>query len=272
MKTKTALVFLLAAALALPAAFAGVVFEIETKHHESGLKATAYTYAEGRNLKMDILAGEGGSGKGSVIYLGDRREVVVVDDDDKTYTVVDEESMQQIASQVSGVMDQMQEALKNVPKEQRTAVEEMMKQRMPSQMPERSKSVLRKTSDRTDKHGYPCVRYEILHDGHKIRELWVTDWSNVEGGREAVDAFEGLAGFFTELLDSIPDFGDGGPGVDQAFEHLKEIGGFPVVSLGFAEDGSLEDESSLRSSRRQTLDPATFEPPAGYKRRSMLGQ
>ena len=53
---------------------------------------------------------------------------------------------------------------------------------------------------------------------------------------------------------------------------MKQIDGFPVVTSGLGADGSVEDESSLRSARRRTLDPADFEPPSGYKRRSMLGQ
>ena len=36
------------------------------------------------------------------------------------------------------------------------------------------------------------------------------------------------------------------------------------------DDGFLDDELTLRESRRRTLDPADFEPPSGYKRRTML--
>ncbi len=139
----------------------------------------------------------------------------------------------------------------------------------------RPKSTLRKTSDRADKNGYLCVKYEILRDGRKVRELWVTDWDNIEGGGEMSDAFQEMAKFFRELMKSISGGLPGsfsGPGGGDLFEHMDEIDGFPVVNTGFGEDGSPEDESQLRSARRQTLDPAAFEPPHGYKRRSMLGR
>ncbi|MCP4202962.1 MAG: hypothetical protein GY769_13650, partial [bacterium] len=45
--------------------------------------------------------------------------------------------------------------------------------------------------------------------------------------------------------------------------------GFPVVTIGYGEDGGIEDESSLRSGRRLRIDPDAFEPPSGYKRMSM---
>ena len=85
-----------------------------------------------------------------------------------------------------------------------------------------------------------------------------------------VDAFEDMADFFKELMDTIPDFGQGGAaGGDPVFEHMRDLGGFPVVTEEFDEDGNKTGDTSLRSSKRRTLDPAAFEPPSGYKRMSM---
>lgn len=255
---------------------AGVVYEIEvTDHHQSSPKSeTIQVLVEGRNLKMGIASGSHEE-QGEMIFRGDRREMVVVDHGDKSYNVMDKEALGQIAGQVNSAMAQMQEALKNVPEEQRAMVEKMMKQRMPNQVapPERPKNELEKTDERADKNGYPCVKYDVLRGGRKTLELWVTDWDNIEGGDEVVDAFEGMADFFREMLEAMPDMGQGDSGFgDNAFEHMKELGGFPVVTRDFDDDGSIESESALRSAKRRTLDPAEFEPPSGYKRRSMLGQ
>ncbi len=65
--------------------------------------------------------------------------------------------------------------------------------------------------------------------------------------------------------------GVGGPSVDDnVFEHMKELGGFPVVTRDFGDGGSLEGETALRSAKRQTIDPDAFEPPSGYKRQEMF--
>ncbi|MDH3402518.1 MAG: DUF4412 domain-containing protein [Acidobacteriota bacterium] len=263
--------------LGLPSS-AGVVYEIEVKDHGQSPAKTSETEmaAEGRNLKMGIAPGQG-DGRGEMIFRGDRREMVVVDHDEQSYVVIDEAAIQQLAGQVSQVADQMAEALKNVPEDQRALVEKMMKQRMPArQAPEAPAADVRRTGERADKNGYPCVKYEVLVEGRRIRELWVTDWGNVEGGDEARDAFREMAEFFSEMLDAFSDAagGLGGFGAQDGgiFADMKEIDGFPVVTSGFGGDGSLEDESALRSARRQAIDPAEFEPPAGYKRRSMLGQ
>ena len=114
----------------------------------------------------------------------------------------------------------------------------------------------------------------MTRDGHKIREMWVTDWDNLEGGEETVEAFEDMADFFREMLDSIPNMGGGSgpPGMDDnVFEHMKDLGGFPVLTREFGDDGSLEGETGLRSAKRQTIDPDAFEPPSGYKRQEMFG-
>ncbi len=260
--------------IALPAG-AGVVFEIETTDHQQSPPKTQASegYVEGKNLKMEIAAGRHND-KGDMIYRGDRREMVVVDHSEKSYIVMNEQAVQQMADQVSSAMSQVEEALKNVPADQRAMMEKMLKDRMPpgtTDTPSRPKSELRKTNERAEKNGYPCVKYEVFRESRKLRELWVTDWSNVEGGEEAVDAFEGMAEFFEKLLDSIPDFGqkDGDTFDGGVFEHMRELDGFPVVTREFGEDGSLTDETVLRSATRRALDPDDFEPPAGYKRRSM---
>ncbi|MCP3962006.1 MAG: hypothetical protein GY719_29540 [bacterium] len=272
---KNRLILLSLAILLLQAPlYAGVVYEIEVKDHEQSPPKTESIQAavEGRHLKMGIASG--GKGKqGEMIFRGDRREMVVVDHENRTYHKIDEATIGQIAGQLSEAERMMADALKNVPEDKRAMMEQMMKQKMPpgaQAAPQRPKNELKKTSERADRNGYPCVKYEVQRDGRKVRELWVTDWSNVEGGSDVVDAFEDMADFFSEMMDSIPSFGGQGPGGDPAFEHMKEIGGFPVVTREFDDDGSLEGETFLRSSKRQTIDPDAFEPPSGYKRQEMF--
>ncbi len=270
------LLFLLALLLAAPLS-AGVVYEIEVKDHEQSPPKTESIQAavEGRHLKMGIASGGKGA-QGEMIFRGDRREMVVVDHENRTYHKIDSAAIGQIAGQLSEAERMMQEALKNVPEDKRAMIEQMMKQKLPNAQaaPQRVKSELKKTSERADKNGYPCVKYEVLRGGRKIRELWVTDWSNVEGGSDMVGAFEAMADFFSELMDAMPKVGgQGGPEFgDPAFEHMRELGGFPVVTREFDDvDGSLEGESFLRSAKRQTIDPDAFEPPSGYKRQEMFG-
>lgn len=260
-------------------AHAGVVYEIEVNDHDgSGQPESTEVMVEGKNLAMTINPGQSETGKGKMIYRGDRGEngeVVVVDDDDKSYYVIDDETVAAIGGQVADAMRQMDEMMKNLPKEQQDAIKRAREQGlgmpgMPAEGRGPSKPELRKTGERATKRGYPCVKYEVWRDGRKIRELWITDWSNVEGGGEARDAFRNLAGFFDAMLEALPELPGGGGPIGGGF--TDEMGfseGFPVENTGFGPDGEEDDFSGLRSARRRTLDPAEFEPPSGYKRRSM---
>ncbi len=278
---RTQLVTVAILLLASPA-LAGVVYEIETKDHEHSppMTETTEVAVEGPRIYMSVAPGRKG-GQGKMIFRGDRGdngEVIVTDDDDKSYYVMDDATVEALAGQVGAAMGAMQEALKNLPKEQRDAIEKAMKEGgMPGGMgsiggPKRSAPEVRKTGERATHAGYPCVKYEVVRDGRKIRELWVTDWSNVEGGGEAREAFAGLIGFFQAMIDSLPELPGGADPFDGVDSYAESFGnGFPVVTRSFDEGGDLAEESTLRSARRRSLDPSEFEPPAGYKRRTMLG-
>lgn len=261
--------------------FAGVVYEIELKDHAQSPPKTESIEmaAEGRHLKMGI-AGGGGGQDGEMIFRGDRREVVVINDRDQAYHVVDRELIQSFQNQGGGAAmdDQLATARKELEKrlgkmtpEQRRALEGALGQPRGGAAnifgQDRPESELRKTGERATKNGYPCVRYDILRGGEKVRELWITDWNQVEGGGDVRSVFRDMASFFAEMMDAGFKDRDGDVGF---FEHMDEIDGFPVVSRGF-EDDALTDEWMLRSSRRQQLDPDAFEPPSGYKRQEMFG-
>jgi len=247
----------------------GVVFEIETKDHQSNDAGAVQAYVDGKNLKM-LITSANELESNEVIFRSDRREMIMIDHGDQSYIVIDEAMIQSIGERLSGVEAQMREALKNVPPEQRAMMEKMIQGRMPPQAasPARSTIELRRTSESGNKNGYPCVKYEATLDGRKVREIWVTQWDNVEGGDEAAGAFEAMAEFFAQMRDSMPEFGQDEN--DNPFEHMKEMNGFPVLTYEYATDGSLRSESALSSSTRRSVAPEEFEPPSGYKQRQMM--
>ncbi len=68
----------------------------------------------------------------------------------------------------------------------------------------------------------------------------------------------------------MPQMPGGDPfGGQNPFDEMNFENGFPVVVTGFGEDGDIEDESWLKGTRRQRIDPDAFEPPSGYKRMSL---
>ena len=259
---------------------AGVVFEVETTDHEQSPPRTQdiEINVEGRNLSIPIAAKDRRGSDGQMIFRGDRGEngeVVMVDHDNKSYFVMGDAAIKAISGQLGMVQQQMQEVLKNLPQEQRDVIEKMRKQGVGpgipfGQPPFRPKTEVKPTGERTNKGGYPAAKFEVLRGDAKVREFWTTDWDNIDGGEEAADAFRAMGAFFRAIMDSMATspggdtFGANNPYADMNFET-----GFPVVMNEFGEDGSLENESTLRKTRRQRIDPDAFEPPSGYKRMSM---
>ncbi len=161
---------------------AGVVFDIENKDHRNGDVSTTHAYAQGKNLKMEIEPEEDGK-KGEILFDGE--QVIIVDHDEKSYMVFDEEMVNSISGTISQATSMMEQALKNLPEEQRAMAEKMMKQNMPKPKPAKSTRQVKKTGERKKINGYPCIRHDSFNKGQKTRELWVTDWDNVDGGKDA---------------------------------------------------------------------------------------
>ncbi|WP_411895905.1 hypothetical protein [Winogradskyella sp. A2] len=124
--------------------------------------------------------------------------------------------------------------------------------------------VLKNTGIRETKEGYPCLKYETYLEGQKIRETWTTDFKNIDGGNEARIAFEGMNNFTESIKDNLGKMLGG----NSPYKEMNLANGFPVVTREF-EGGELENETVLKNTSRRTIDPSAFEPPSGYKRRSM---
>ena len=259
-------------ALLATTSFAGVVYEIENRQMSTETVQTSAISVEGPNLKMLMDSGDG-QDEGEMIFRGENREMIVVNHKERTYMVLDEDTMNQLAEQMkqaSAALAEMEKALANMPESQRAQVEKMMRSRLPNMSEPVVPTELRKTGDEDTMKGYPCVRYEILRDGMVIRELWVTDWSNVEGGEDTAAAFQAMADFFRQMIESLPKFGQmGQASATAAFEHMREINGFPVLTREFADDGSLESIAALTAAEQADLNASDFEPNPKYKRQKI---
>ncbi|MEM6930868.1 MAG: hypothetical protein AAF602_28295, partial [Myxococcota bacterium] len=266
-------------AFATPA-WAGVVFEVEVKDH-SGTKPTTeamQAVVEGRRLKM---ASSKAPDRALMAFDGTKRQMTLFDHDARTYTVLDEavlkQTMQGVSSAIEGAMS---EAMDELSPAERAQFEALMKNNPalagrlpgmaapPTAKPQRE---LRRVGTRATHGGYACVRYDLLEDGVRTQELWVTDWSNLKGMGEVRAVFEDLTSFFAGIVEALPSTGpmSGALPMDDELAMMKDLRGFPVFAREFAPDGSLESETTLRSSKTQAVPSSAFGPPAGYRRQEM---
>jgi hypothetical protein len=145
-----------------------------------------------------------------------------------------------------------------------------MKQRLPESMqqPAGPPATLHATGRADSIGGYDCEYYEVRRRDVKVRELCVTPWSALPDGQRAGDAMLEMAGFFDRMASAFSR-GAGMKmmgGQREILEHLQELDGYPVLTRELDEAGKVASETVLESAAAKDLDPASFDPPAGYSR------
>ncbi len=269
MTTRTAALLLV---LSASPCFGGVFFEYETRDStQSGGEADViHTMVDGNRIKIDVTGPRGADA--DMIYRGDRSEMIAVNHPEQNYVVIDEAMIAEISQRLAGIEAEMKKALENVPPEQRAMMEEMMRQRMPAMPAAQAMPTYTvvKTGESGEQNGYPCDKFEIRRDGTLSQTVWVTDLDNVDGASDAVAAFEDFGDFIAEIQAALPDFAQESSVGGHAYEHLDELGGFPVVTIDHAGDGSVIAESRLLNSKSQAFEAGTFEPPANYERMQLM--
>jgi hypothetical protein len=259
-------------------AWAGVIFLTETTFpNRAEMPPQAGSMMiEGNNLKMTV--GGMGNAPSTVIYRGDREEILLINHADHTWQAMDKATMVSLGRHMNPVMQQMQthmeNALKNMPPERRAMMENMLARQgvnpgqsiNPGMMGRKVEMQVKKTSETQSINNYPCVKYEVWQEGQKVAEHWVTDWNRIEGAQGAQDVFQDMAAFSREVWQgTFP--GSGGP--VSLFEALGTMEGFPVLTKMFS-DGKTVTESRLMGVQEKPASGQEFEPPKDYVKKEFL--
>jgi hypothetical protein len=253
-------------------ASAGSVMELVTTeyHDEPPVVGTIEISTQDGVSRMEVTSVSSNE-SGGMIFREQSREFIAIDHEEKEYYVIDEVAMERIGNQLSSAMQQMQQALAEMPPEQRAMAEQMMKQHIPVPAQEEAPMTVQKTGKSDTINGFGCDYYEVQQRGAKIRELCVTDWDDIDGGREASESMLALAGFFDNMAEKF----SAGSGMDvmgeqrELFQHMRELGGYPVLTREFDDGGRVESESRLKSAKTGNIDAAFFEPPEDYVQKDL---
>lgn len=251
--------------------YADVVFKIDQKEVNPPSSNLIDGKVKGDNLRMDFYE-NGTELEGSMIYRGDKKEIIIINHADKTYMIMDEAMMNQIADMMAQAMSQMEAAMKDMPPDQREKMKEMMKSKMPGMGGEEYVEPVLKKVGSGKVNGVSCTKYDVYRGDEKIRQHCVANWNSVEGGEEMMTAMLQMADFMDQITKSFSK--SGGPMGSQVqfernlFDQLRKLNGLPVETVEF-EDGTVEAESTFKSSKKKSVDAADMEPAAGYTLQSM---
>ena len=249
--------------------FADVLFEMDQKQINPEATHKTKGMVKGNNFKMDFYE-NGTKLDGTMIYRGDKKEMIMVNHQDKTYVVLDQATMNELASVMSEAMSQFEEAMKDATPEERAMMEKMMKGRMPG-MGESVEPILKKAGA-TKVNAYSCTIYDVYRGDEKTSQHCVASWSSIEGGNEMKTVMLEMAQFMDQMAKAFSKsqgmMGQQIQFENNVFNQLRKLNGFPVQTIDY-ENGAVESESQLVSSKKANVNAADLEPPAGYKKQDM---
>ena len=232
----------LLALLGASPAFADSVLEFQTTEFSEGqpVIGTVQIATSGEDTRLEIISVSSGEA-GGMIFHGGRNELIILDHAHGSYVVIDQDRMNAMASQ-----------------ETRPAG-----QRMTEQKPDTINSL----GSHSEVAGTPCRNFEVARDGRKIRELCVSDWKDIAGGRDTAAALKRLVDF----LDDMRRASAGVNGMDvvdrqrELLGYMDELDGYPVLDRAFSARGRLERQTLMTGVRQEALNPGFFAPPKNYQ-------
>ncbi len=277
-RSALSLAFILAAPLA-----AGTVIKVESRDLPDGAATPLVITVDG-----NLVSISGAADDGRMIFRGDRQQMLIVDDAEKSYMALDRTMADGIAHQLDAATKQMEAAIAKLPADQQAMARRLLeRQQQPPQVrkpaaADRAEAALAEAEQaeqviRTDefgtREGYPCTKYEVFEKGVKVRELWVTEWSNVAGHDELEAAMESMDEFLGRLTAAFGKLlgGDGSQlGAATLTQWWHGIPGMPLVTTDF-ENGTATEESTVRSIETSSIPSSTFEVPEDYKEKKIGG-
>jgi len=249
--------------LAAPALAADGVLIVQKMTMGASPAQTQQIQIEPRRMRMEAGAMRGG-GPQVVVFDGTRDVLLMIDDANKTYSEMSKADVDALSSQMSGAMAQMQDAMKNMPPEQRAQIEAAMRGRGMGGAPAGGAAAAPKVQYKktgTDTVGkWTCDKYEGYTGTQKTSEVCTVD-PKVLGFTAADFAVtKDLAAFFQKLMPGAMasrTFRIGTP-EDQGYS------GVPVRTVTTVGTQTVTQE--ITDVRRESFADSIFQAPAGYKK------
>lgn len=250
---------------------ADVIFEMDQKQFSPEATHKTKGMVKGNNFKMDFYE-NGENLDGAMIYRGDTKEMIMVNHKDKSYIVLDQATMNELAGVMAEAMSQFEEAMKDASPEERAMMEKMMKGRLPGAGESDTVEPTLKKAGSSTVNGYSCTIYDVYRGDVKTSQHCVANWDSIQGGAEMKTVMVEMSQFMDQLGKSFKNnkgmFGQQMKFENNVFKQIEKMNGFPVQSMDYG-NGNIVSESELVSSKKTSLNASDLQVPSGYKQQDM---
>lgn len=240
--------------------FAGGVIKIKETSSD-GTSTISQLFVQDGMMKV---IGDQAEDNTIMIFDSKNQIMTIADLDRKTYMEITKSDIEKMAKQMSGINKQMEEALKNVPPEQRAMMEQMMKDQMPGMQGQDlpSKTEFKKVASGVQVGGWTTDKYEGYKDGTKTEVVWIAGWGNTSLKDEYMNVFKGMINLFEEFTKSM---GSMAASMEHPFDAELFEHGFPIKTEDFR-DGKITSTSLVEEILEQNLSADVFSIPPGLKK------
>ena len=229
---------------------AGVALDMITRDMAGEETERSQVFAQDGFLRLDS---DGGPFASDVSLIFDGTRFLVLDHAEKTYIIMDEAMLLQIT-------EKMNEAMAQLPPEQRAIAEQMMQARMGSN--EVAPPHVEETGS-GEWDGRACSKFDVFENDIKTQEVCAAPLDKVHGAAEMMETYQAMARFVKKLSESLP--GPLGASFNEYPGMVAElIGGFPIHTIEFRL-GAPVSQVALESITEKALEPSMFEAPADYR-------
>jgi len=251
------------AVLSADGAFAGTRIAAETRRLDREGSAEQVTlHIDGERLRFD-----GGDGRSSIIYRGDRPLVWIVDHRDKKYMEVNRGTTAALDKANSMIRDGM----KGLPPERRAALESLLGGAQ-AQVAAGPKITVRPTGERDLVGGRTCDEQEVLRGQERVALVCTASLASLGMPADSLSAVPGLVAFAREAFESLAAIAPGV--VDRqaidALGSLANVEGLPVRARVF-DKGKPVAETVVTEVAQEASEGSRFEVPDGYRGGFSLG-
>ncbi len=199
---------------------------------------------------------------GGMIFRGDKKLLWAIDTKDKKYSEITEEDAKALGAKVTEAMAQMQEAMKNVPPEQRAMMEKMLAGKMPGM--KETKRTVKPLGQSKEVNGFACAGYVVTTDDGSTTEIWAADPKAIHLEIKEIAVFKEFADFMKTMLPGLDQFKD----MIKDYEHPREdeVPGFPVLTIHKDKNGKEDWRTELVKIDSGAVAAEKFEVPSGFKK------
>lgn len=268
-------IFLAAALMAASDADAGVRASTRSSDSSSGDEYVITELAmDGRRLRMDVTDSSGKQPPMTMLFDGEKSELILLNHGDKSLTRLDRTTGTAIRERMEAARRQVNERLKQLPPEQREMAEKMLAGHLgmpgladPATRPTPAPARVSATGKSDSVGGRPCRVFLVERSGAEPAEICAESWSGAGVTEEDLVALEELGEFQTRMVEEVG--GQGMPAMHHPFDLFRQVEGIPLRTRQKESSGGTR-ETIFTNLGKADVPASTFDVPAGYTERQLL--